>query len=182
MTTITDTTDNPAPDWTDQVDAALAAVGNAVAPTFASQLAPSPALEGMLKQGEALRLTPYRLGDGGATLGYGRYFPDGGTSPPAGIDQAIADAWFADDIEARAARWVRAYVTAPIVQTQFDALCSMAYNLRPASFRTIADAVNVGNDPGDAAMQFIRAGTNLENGLRNRRARELDLYRNGVYA
>lgn len=144
--------------------------------------APSLELQSMLKKGEALRLTPYRLGDGGSTLGYGRYFVDGGPPPPAAIDQSTADAWFADDIESRAAVWVREYVTTPINQFQFDALCSMAFNLKPSSFKNIADAVNAGDDPEAAALQYVRAGSNLERGLRLRRARELALYRDGLYS
>jgi lysozyme len=72
---------------------------------------------------------------------------------------------------------VRAYVTAELTQPQFDALVSMAYNLSPRSFRTIADAVNRGDDPEAAALRFVRAGTNLERGLRNRRAAELAMFR-----
>lgn len=143
---------------------------------------PSPELEAMLKKGEALRLTPYRLGDGGSTLGYGRYFPDGGPPPPASITPATADDWFDEDIEARAARWVRQYVTVPLTQFQFDALCSMAFNLKPSSFATIAAAVNAGDDPEAAALKYVREGTNLERGLRIRRARELALYRDGLYS
>ena len=58
----------------------------------------------------------------------------------------------------------------------------IAFNLKPSSFKTVADAVNRGEDPEAAALQFIRAGSNLERGLRNRRAREIALYRQGVYA
>lgn len=147
-----------------------------------ADMAPSAELETMLKKGEALRLTPYQLGDGGWSLGYGRYFPFNGPPPPASISQATADAWFDEDIEARAAQWVRAYVTTPLTQYQFDALCSMAYNLKPTSFATIAAAVNNGNDPETASLQYVRAGTNLEHGLRVRRAREVALYRSGLYS
>jgi lysozyme len=136
----------------------------------------------MLKGSEALRLARYRLGDGGWTIGYGRYFPDGGPLPPERISRDTAEAWFVEDVEARAARWVRAYVRVNLTQQQFDALVHMAYNLSPKSFKQIADAVNRGEDPEAAAMRFIRAGTHLEAGLRNRRRKELALYRSGVYA
>jgi lysozyme len=136
----------------------------------------------MLKRGEALRLTRYRLGDGGWTIGYGRYYPDGGPLPPESISRDTAEAWFADDVEQRGARWVRAYVSVPLLQHQFDALTHIAFNLSPKSFKTIADAVNAGQDPEAAALRFVRAGTNLEAGLRNRRAREIALWRTGIYA
>jgi lysozyme len=170
------------PTWADHVSLALANLGQAVAGSAVEDLRPSAQLLAMLKEGEALRLQRYRLGDGGWTIGYGRYYKDGGEVPPEWISREQAEAWFAEDVEARAARWVRAYVDRPLLQHQFDALTHMAYNLRPASFRTIAQAVNAGQDPEAAALQYVRAGSNLEKGLRNRRAREIALYRTGHYA
>lgn len=167
----------PAPDWTDELTAAAITVKNWIAPTPAAGMSVSPAGVAHIASLEGLSLTRYRLGDGGWTIGYGRYFPDGGPVPPERIDRGTAEAWLAEDVEARAARWVRSYVSAPLTQPQFDALASMAYNLSPKSFRTIAEAVNRGDDPEAAAMRFIRAGTNLERGLRNRRAAELALFR-----
>lgn len=169
-------------DWTDEADAMLNEARNLIMPTPVRDMHPSAELLVMLKRGEALRLKRYRLGDGGWTIGYGRYYPDGGELPPEEITRAQAEAWFAEDVEARGARWVRAYVRVPLLQHQFDALVHMAYNLSPRSFKTIAEAVNAGNDPEAAALQFIRAGTHLEAGLRNRRAKEIALYRGGTYA
>ena len=170
------------PDWTDEVDAALSTARNLIMPTPAADMQPSAELVNMLKQGEALRLVRYRLGDGGWTIGYGRYFPDSGAEPPERISADQAEAWFAEDIEARAARWVRAYVTAPLLQHEFDALVHMAFNLKPSSFKTIANAVNDGESPEAAGLRYIRAGTNLERGLRLRRGREVALYHHGIYA
>ena len=172
--------DDLTPDWSDEVSAAVSTVGNAFAP--AASMVPSDALRAMLKRRERLSLTPYWLGDGGATIGYGRFYRAGGPQPPASITRETAEAWFEQDLEERGARWVRAYVTVPLSQPRFDALVHMAFNLSPKSFKTIADAVNRGEDPEAAALQFIRAGTNLERGLRNRRAEEMALYRHGVYA
>ncbi len=171
-----------APDWVDTIAATLAAARDVVLPSPVADMAPSQQLLDMLKAGEGLRLARYRLGDGGWTIGYGRYYPDGGTLPPERIDQATADQWFAEDVEARGARWVRTYVAVPLLQQQFDALTSMAYNLSPKSFKTIADQVNAGQDPEDAAMRYTRPGTNLQAGLVARRGRELALYRTGTYA
>lgn len=151
-------------------------------PSPAATMKPSAQLLAMLREGEALRLTRYRLGDGGWTIGYGRFYPDSGEPPPERITRDTAERWFAEDVEARAARWVRAYVRVPLLQHQFDALTHMAFNLSPKAFKTIADAVNDGEDPEAPALQFIRAGTHLERGLRNRRAREVALYRQGTYA
>lgn len=172
------------PDWTDAVDEALSTARNLVLPPPAADMQPSAELLAMLRRGESLRLHAYRLGDGGWTIGYGHYMPDNGLeSPPLeSITADQAEAIFASDVEQRGARWVRAYVTVPLEQYEFDALTHMAFNLKPSSFKTVADQVNAGADPEAAALKYIRAGTNLEAGLRNRRAREVALYRTGVYA
>lgn len=170
------------PDWTDEVTAMAYEARNAITGSPVAFLVPSSALVAMLKRLERLALAPYRLGDGGSTIGYGRFYPDGGPVPPARIDAATAESWFAEDLEDRGARWVRAYVSVPLQQHQFDALVHMAFNLSPKSFRNIADAVNRGEDPEAQALRYVRAGTNLEAGLRTRRREEMNLYRNGIYA
>lgn len=171
-----------APDWSDEVRGLVSEAVNAMSPSEVAGMSPSGQLQAMLRRGEAVRLTRYRLGDGGWTIGIGRYYKDGGELPPETITREQAEAWFAEDIEARGARWVRAYVSVPVNQWQFDALTSMAFNLKPSSFKTIADAVNAGQDPEAASLNFVRAGTDLEAGLRNRRAKEIALYRTGAYA
>lgn len=171
-----------APTLADNIAAAVMGAGVSVMGSPVADMRPSTQLLAMLKRGERLELRAYDLGDGGLTIGYGRFYKHGGPVPPASITQAQAEEWFTEDVEARAAKWVRAYVSAPLLQHQFDALCHMAYNLSPKAFRTIAQAVNAGDDPEGAALQFIRAGSNLERGLRNRRGREIALYRTGVYA
>lgn len=165
------------PTIADEAMAAMATVRNAIAPTSAAGMHTSATGLAHLQAFERLSLTPYELGDGGWTIGWGRFFPYTGPKPPDAIDRATADAWFAEDVDAKAERWVRAFVTADLTQPQFDALVSMAFNLSPKSFRTIAEAVNRGEDPEAAALQFVRAGTGLERGLRRRRAAELAMYR-----
>jgi lysozyme len=166
---------------TDDLDALVSEARNLVLPAPVADMRPSESLLAMLQTSERLRLTPYRLGDGGSTIGWGRFYPDSGPPPPAAISRDTADQWFDDDVEARAARWVRAYVRVPLLQHQFDALVHMAFNLSPKAFRTIADAINAGQGPEAAALQFIRAGSNLEAGLRNRREREFALFNDGTY-
>jgi lysozyme len=170
-----------APDWSDHARALASEAMKAVTRN-ASAMQPSQALRSMLKRRERFSATPYDLGDGGLTIGYGRFYKHGGPLPPARIDLSTAELWFEEDIDARAARWVRAYVSVPLTQHQFDALVHMAYNLKPSSFKTIAEAVNRGEDPEAQALRYVRAGTNLERGLRIRRAEEMNLYRNGVYS
>lgn len=142
----------------------------------------SDAMLARLKQREGLRLTRYRLGDGGWTIGYGRYFPDSGDEPPERIERHTAEAWFVEDVVEKGERWVKAYVSVPISQNQFDALVSMAYNLRPSSFKRIAEAVNEGQDPAPIAFEYTRPGTNLERGLIARRNEELGIFNGEIEA
>jgi lysozyme len=102
---------------------------------------------------------------------------------PDSITQAQAQALFDQDVQQRAANWVRLYVTAPITQNQFDALCSIAYNMSPKSFKHFADAVNAGQGiDGVAQASVAWVAPNLQNGISNRREAEVALFDNGVYA
>lgn len=161
---------------TDTGAAILSAV-NAIRGTPASTMRPSAQVVAMLRASESLRLQRYRLGDGGWTIGWGRFYPDSGPPPPESITREQAEAWFLEDIEARAARWVRAYVTAPLTQAQFDALVHFAYNVSPRATRTVAAEVNAGRDPAPVMLRYVLPGSHLERGLRNRRAKEIALYR-----
>jgi len=71
---------------------------NAVAGTDAAGMRTSAAGLQAIQQWERLSLTPYRLGDGGTTIGWGRYYPDSGPPPPDRITQATAEEWFAIDV------------------------------------------------------------------------------------
>jgi lysozyme len=174
--TVDDDAPDQSPDWQDEIAATMFRARSTLIGSPVASLMPSQALIAHLHEFEQLRLTRYRLGDGGWTIGWGRYFPDGGEEPPERITRETADQWFSVDVDERGARWVRAYVTRPLQQHEFDALVSMAYNLTPKSFRTIAEAVNHFEDPAAAALRFVRAGTNLERGLRRRRAAELAMF------
>lgn len=139
------------------------------------------ALQDMLKRRERLLLVRSDLGDGGWTIGWGR-FSKRAADLPESVTREQADDMFDTDIIERAEKWVKAYVRVPLTQEQFDALAHMAYNLRPASFRRIAEAVNRGEPPDDVALEYVRAGSQFERGLRIRRAQEFALYHAGVYA
>lgn len=165
-----------APDLLDEAATVADEIANAVTGSPAEWFSTSPAMRARLKKREGLKLTRYRLGDGGWTIGYGRYYPDGGPECPAAITLDTAERWFDEDLQARGEKWVKLYVTVPINQGMFDGLTSMAYNLRPSSFKRIAEAVNQGQDPTPIAMEYTRPGTNLERGLIARRNEELSIF------
>ncbi|PMS38857.1 glycoside hydrolase family 24 [Trinickia symbiotica] len=164
------------------MDEATATVMNMVNPTPASGMTVSDAEVSALKQREGLRLTRYALGDGGYTIGYGHYSTNL-ADIPATCTQAQADAWFADDLENRATKWVRLYVTVPLSQNQFDALVDVAYNMSPRGFKRFADAVNAGQGIDDIAQASVAwVDPSLQNGIQNRRNAEMNEFDNGVYS
>ncbi|CAB3726221.1 lysozyme [Paraburkholderia rhynchosiae] len=166
----------------DAVDEATATVWNMVNPNPAASMQPSAAMVAKLKSNEGLRLTRYALGDGGWTIGYGHYSTNM-ADIPATCTQAQADAWFASDLQQRAAKWVQLYVTVPLTQNQFDALVDIAYNMSPRSFKKFADSVNAGNGIDDIAQASVSwVAPALQNGIQNRRNAEIAMFNDGVYA
>lgn len=153
-----------------------------LAPGPAADMYPSEELRDMLKSREALRLERYNLGDGGWTIGYGHWERDI-NKVPARITRDDAEALFDRDLYERAVKWVRLYVSVPVTQYQFDALTHIAFNMSPKGFKRFADAVNAGDgidQIADASVYWVSA--NFQNGIRARRAQEVALYNDGVYA
>ena len=166
----------------DLMDEATATVMNMVNPTPASGMTVSDTEKALLKRREGLRLTRYQLGDGGYTIGYGHYSQNI-ADIPATCTQAQADAWFESDLEQRASKWVRLYVTLPLTQNQFDALVDVAYNMSPRGFKRFADAVNEGQGiDGIAQASVAWVDPSLQNGIQNRRDAEMNEFDNGVYS
>lgn len=107
--------------------------------------------------------------------------------------QEKADAEFRNDL-AESELHVREAVTVPLTQGQFDALVSIIYNVGPGS-RTKSGIIRLkdgrpstllwklnSGDYGGAAAEFdkwVSPGTNVEFGLRRRRAAEKQLFLGG---
>jgi lysozyme len=133
----------------------------------------------MLRNRERCYLNPYQLGDGGWTVGWGHY----SKSKPDPMTQPQADAQFAQDVVERGEQWVKLYVTVDLTQYEFDALVSIAFNMSPQSFKKFAAQVNAGNGIDQIAADSVAwVGPDLQNGIRNRRATETNLFDNGIYA
>jgi lysozyme len=146
-------------------------------------MVPSEELKATIKKSERLVLTRYNLGDGGWTIGYGRFYPSNGPMPPDSITRDQAETFFNEDIESRAAKWVRTFVTVDVTQQQFDSLVHIAYNLSPKSFKTIAEKLNAGGDWKAQALKFTRPDKpSLTQGLINRRNKEFAMFEQGIYA
>jgi lysozyme len=169
------------PNFVERIGYQVEATARSFSGSSVQDMKPSEALKDVIKKSERLVLKRYELGDGGYTIGYGHFEAYGGKPLPESITKEQAEAMFDEDIEARAAKWVRAFVTVDLIQNQFDALTHMAYNLSPKSFKKVATALNEGGDWKAVALTFVRAGTNLERGLRLRRGREFAMFESAVY-
>lgn len=137
----------------------------------------------MLQIFEGCKLLAYRDGGGVWTIGFGhtRGVADGLTCL-----QAQADAWLVEDL-APAEQGVARLVQVPLVQGQFDALASFAFNCGVAALAasTLLRKLNC-SDLSGAADEFPRwvrdAQGNVESGLVARRAQERALFLQGVTA
>jgi lysozyme len=170
----------------DLVDTTMTTIDQAAAlltgPGPVENMSTSQAMLSMMMARESLRLTPYNLGDGGMTIGYGHQYQKWETVP-ASITQDQAVAMFENDVVNRAEKWVKLYVTVDLTQNQFDALVSVAYNMSPQSFKKFADQVNAGNGIDDIAQSSVGwVAAVYTNGIQNRRDAEMNVYDNGIYA
>jgi lysozyme len=161
---------------TDKIEDTMADVRVAAQGSPVADMVISDAMIERFKVRERLKLNRYELGDGGWTIGYGHFTKYDQPAPPLAISEYQADLWFREDLEERCQKWVRKYVTIPLTQNQYDALCSLSFNLSPKALKRICDEVNAGRSPEPVMFQYVRQGTNLERGLRIRRTEEFAIF------
>ena len=166
-----------------QMDEVMNTITESVSgPGPVSELYTSGAMLAMLRDRERLVMTPYNLGDGGWTVGYG-HFERNRESLPVLNSRADAEALFAQDVQERGEKWVKLYVKVPVTQNQFDALVSIAFNMSPQSFKKFADAVNNGEGIDAIADRSVSwVADKFKNGIANRRYAEKQVFNSGVYA
>ena len=157
------------------------------APGPVADMSTSEAGKRMMRLSEACRLVPYNLHDGVGgsdawTGGWGHQYTRYETVPKI-LTQAEADAIFEDDVVSRGESKVKLYVTVPLTQCQFDAVVDISYGLSVKGFRKFADNINAGNGLDGIAQSSVSWVAALyQNGIRNRRNRQIAMYDNGVYA
>jgi len=107
----------------------------------------------LVKSFESCRLLAYKDGGGVWTIGWGH---TGGVKEFDTCSQEQADAWLAEDM-ADAEEDVNLYVRVWLTQEQFDALCSLTFNIGGNAFRksTLVAKLNASNIAG-AAKEFLR--------------------------
>ena len=135
----------------------------------------------LIKRFEGLELQAYQDVAGIWTIGYGHTGPEVG--PGMVITEGQAEQLLIEDLE-RFERGVSSAVQAPITQTQFDALVSLAYNIGVAGFSrsTAVKRLNKGDFEGaaEAITWWNKATINGRKqpvaGLTRRRAAEAALF------
>jgi lysozyme len=130
-----------------------------------------------IKRHEGLRLQAYQCSAGKWTIGYGH---TGGVQQGDAITLAQANAYLVADL-AKFEAAVNAAGIPNLRQNQFDALVSLVYNIGVANFITSQLYRKVKENPNDSTlrvefMKFIHANKKPNEGLRKRRAAEVELY------
>ncbi len=135
----------------------------------------------LIKRFEGLRLKAYQDSVGVWTIGYGCTQPVDGkkVGPGMQIDQATADRLLKCGV-VQYEQGVNQLVKVRIIQGQFDALVSFAYNLglRSLSTSTLLKKLNAGDKQGaaDEFGKWINAGGKRLDGLIARRAAEREMF------
>jgi lysozyme len=136
----------------------------------------SPRGRQLIQSFEGCRLRAYQDSGGVWTVGFGHV---DGVVEGQEIGQAQADRMFQQDVD-RFAAGLNGLIRAPVSQDQFDALCSLAYNIGLGAFAqsTLLKLLNDGNMEA-AAQQFmvwIHVAGTVSPGLVRRRAAEAALF------
>jgi lysozyme len=143
----------------------------------------------LIESAESCALKAYLCPSGIPTIGWGH---TAGVHLGMTCTPAEASAWLAEDVR-QAENLVRAHVSVPLNQCQFDALCSLVFNVGPGAKgvkdgiiwladgrpSTLLRKLNAG-DSAAAADEFPKwghgAGGTVLGGLVTRRARERALF------
>lgn len=143
-------------------------------------MTPSQRIIDFIKSWERCRLSAYKPTPNDVwTIGWGSTGPDVG--PMTIWTQEHADQRFAQDLDTRTTRLNILFGASPTTQSQFDACCSLAYNIGLANFAdsTLLRLHNAGDYEG-AANEFQRwdhQGGQVLAGLLKRRLAEAVIYR-----
>lgn len=133
----------------------------------------------LLEKMEGFSPEPYSLGDGGLTIGFGFFVPDGQGSKWKGMTWEEAETIIRQKMPAYEDQ-VKRYINVPLTQEEFDALTMMAYNL--GGFSKATSIVNDINSNADLEqlqkdwMRFVHSkAPGVMKGLMNRRKDEIQV-------
>jgi len=133
----------------------------------------------LIKQFEGFSAKPYLCPAGKLTIGYGHVIVSGESFSKAGIAISYAENLLKQDV-GRVGNAVSGMALVALSQNQFDALCSLAYNIGIKAFEksTLLRYINDGK-PELAAGEFLRwvyAGGVVVSGLMRRRLAEKAMF------
>lgn len=136
----------------------------------------------LIKEFEGFSPTPYPDVVKVNTIGYGTtVYPNGNKvllSDPK-CNEAQAEVWLQNDLK-RFVDDLNRMVKGRVAQQQFDALCSLIYNIGATHFQnsTLLRKLNAGDIQGaaDEFPKWNKAGGKVVQGLVNRRAKERKLF------
>lgn len=130
----------------------------------------------LVKRFEGLELDAYQDAVGVWTIGYGHIVD---VSSGERVTPEEAEQLLLNDMK-RYEEALNKYVTVPLTQNQFDALCSFAFNLGTAALHqsTLLAKLNAGDYQGaaDEFLRWVYAGGRKLSGLERRRKAERDLF------
>lgn len=133
-----------------------------------------------IKRHEGFKSHVYLDSGGVPTIGYGHQIKPG-ENFDKGITKREAEALLAQDVQG-AVHSANKNVTAPLSQNQFDALVSLAYNLRNFAQTSLLAKINAGEVVTEADFtKYNRVGGKVIPGLTVRRRDEFNLFSRGDY-
>jgi lysozyme len=134
----------------------------------------------LIKQFESFRAASYLDGVGIPTIGYGTTHIDG-KPVTLGMTCTMQEAttWLQQDMQ-EFENFIQDKVNVPLTQNEFDALCSLVYNIGPGNFGKSSLLVALNQRQFKTAQaRFLlwnRAGGQIELGLSRRRVAEAALF------
>lgn len=140
----------------------------------------SPAGIALIKQFEGFSATPYQCPAGKWTIGYGHVLPSQ-TSPILG--EKMAEKLLLTDL-APVESTINRLVKVRLTQGQFDALCSLVYNIGTGAFAASTLLMLLNARSRNTSKQFLRwiyAGKQPLTGLIRRRQAEKEMFDKSMY-
>lgn len=133
-------------------------------------------IEFIIKE-EGERLQAYQCGAGVWTIGVGH---TAGVTPDMKITKEQSREFLKKDVE-RFEKVVNETITHPLLQHQFDALVSLAFNIGPVAFKnsTLAKKINANAPWKEIREEFLKWNhikKKVNAGLTSRRKREVKLF------
>ena len=133
----------------------------------------------IIKSHEGLRLSAYQDSVNVWTIGYGT---TSNVKPGQTISLQQAEEFLRRDVRVFEAA-VKANITVPLAQNQYDALVSLVYNIGPGNFKKSPVVKAVNTQAPDKVLEaaflyhsYGRGGVFL-NGLKKRRLKEFELFK-----